>query len=235
MFGAGRVVFDQQLSVSLPSDAHIVVAAAGEGVQLGIVYGAMPVGDERGDGASGADMPVAVANPIYVDVDGNGFKPNGDTLGLPVPVQPGHHRLMDTTTPISTNTKPRQHQRQQANKLGISWDTLLIYRCGAVTWLLFELALSRPTLSQKFFQFFDIGLLYIGTLVDILASLRPFVALAANCRDRNVFCDRGVDEDCKSESLKCCASTQKWPNISASNGLMGLVAKRPGANISSVR
>jgi hypothetical protein len=89
-FGAGRVIFDQQLPVTLTSDAHIVVAAAGEGVQLGIVYGPLPVGDEQGYGSSGADMPVAVANPIYVDVDGNGFKPNGDTLGLPVPVQPGH-------------------------------------------------------------------------------------------------------------------------------------------------
>ena len=31
------------------------------------------------------DRPVAVSNPIFVDVDGNGFKPNGDSLGaLPV-------------------------------------------------------------------------------------------------------------------------------------------------------
>jgi hypothetical protein len=27
------------------------------------------------------DKPVAVSNPIFVDVDGGGFKPNGDTLG----------------------------------------------------------------------------------------------------------------------------------------------------------
>jgi hypothetical protein len=89
-FGTGSDVFDQQLPVSLPSDAHIVVAAAGEGVQLGIAYGPLPVGDGQGAGSSGADMPVAVANPIYVDVDGNGFKANGDTLGMPIPVQPGH-------------------------------------------------------------------------------------------------------------------------------------------------
>ena len=31
------------------------------------------------------DRPVAVSNPIFVDVDGGGFKPNGDPLGeLPV-------------------------------------------------------------------------------------------------------------------------------------------------------
>ena len=27
------------------------------------------------------DRPVAVSNPIFVDVDGGGFKANGDTLG----------------------------------------------------------------------------------------------------------------------------------------------------------
>jgi hypothetical protein len=31
------------------------------------------------------DVPMAVSNPIYVDVDGGGFKPNGDTLGAPLP------------------------------------------------------------------------------------------------------------------------------------------------------
>jgi hypothetical protein len=31
------------------------------------------------------DPPVAVSNPIFVDVDGNGFQPNRDPLGkLPV-------------------------------------------------------------------------------------------------------------------------------------------------------
>jgi hypothetical protein len=30
--------------------------------------------------------PIAYTNPIYVDVDGKGFEPNGDTLGHPLPV-----------------------------------------------------------------------------------------------------------------------------------------------------
>jgi hypothetical protein len=90
MFGSGPVVFDQQLPVTLSTDAHIVAAAAGEGVQLGVVYGPMPIEGQSGYGSSGADMPCAVANPIFVDVDGNGFKPNGDLLDLPLPVQPGH-------------------------------------------------------------------------------------------------------------------------------------------------
>ena len=42
------------------------------------------------DGAGhGKDMPVAVGNPIFVDVDGGGFKPNGDMLGLPLVLEPG--------------------------------------------------------------------------------------------------------------------------------------------------
>jgi hypothetical protein len=35
-------------------------------------------------------MPTAVSNPIFCDVDGAGFKSNGDMLGRPLPVEPGH-------------------------------------------------------------------------------------------------------------------------------------------------
>jgi len=48
--------------------------------------------DEDGNSAIGfgtsdyAKMrPCAYNNPIYVDVDGSGFKPNGDTLGFELP------------------------------------------------------------------------------------------------------------------------------------------------------
>ena len=30
--------------------------------------------------------PCAYNNPIFVDIDGNGFKPNGDNLNWPLPV-----------------------------------------------------------------------------------------------------------------------------------------------------
>ncbi len=89
MFRSGPVVFDEQLSVTLPTDAHIVVAVAGEGTQLGIPYGTLDTNDTYA--TSGATMPVAVANPIFVDTDGNGFQANGDTLGLPLPVSVPHH------------------------------------------------------------------------------------------------------------------------------------------------
>jgi hypothetical protein len=74
-FTASNLKFDQEIPFELKSDAHIIVAAIGEHSRLGAVMGP--------DHA--ADLPVAVSNPIFVDVDGGGFKPNQDPLGsLPV-------------------------------------------------------------------------------------------------------------------------------------------------------
>jgi hypothetical protein len=78
MFKRATVIFDQEVPIELASDAHLVVACAGEGKGLGDVMGP--------DHAK--DMPTAVGNPIFVDVDGDGFKPNGDQLGLPLPLPP---------------------------------------------------------------------------------------------------------------------------------------------------
>jgi hypothetical protein len=63
--------FDQEISLRLARDSHVIVAAIGEQSKLGLV-----MGPEHGE-----DRPVAVSNPIFVDVDGDGFKPNGDSLG----------------------------------------------------------------------------------------------------------------------------------------------------------
>ncbi|MFO1063715.1 MAG: CehA/McbA family metallohydrolase [Pirellulales bacterium] len=57
----------------LTSDAHIIVATIGEGLKLTEI-----MGPDRKD-----MPPTAVANPIYLDVDGNGFQPNRDNLGVP--------------------------------------------------------------------------------------------------------------------------------------------------------
>jgi hypothetical protein len=53
----------------------MIVAAIGEGLQLGRV-----MGPDRGK-----QVPVAVANPFFVDIDSNGFQANGDLLDLPLP------------------------------------------------------------------------------------------------------------------------------------------------------
>jgi hypothetical protein len=74
-FSGATVKFEQEIPLRLERDTHVIVAAIGERSRLGAV-----MGPEHAD-----DRPVAVSNPIFVDVDGGGFKPNGDPLGeLPV-------------------------------------------------------------------------------------------------------------------------------------------------------
>jgi hypothetical protein len=85
-FGQGSEVFDREIEVELDEDAHVVVACCGEGRSVGPMYGVPEGKTEWGRG-----MPVAVANPVFIDTDGdaNGdgivFEPNGDDLGLPLP------------------------------------------------------------------------------------------------------------------------------------------------------
>lgn len=74
MFLSGTVRYEAEVELpKLQEDTHVIVAAIGEDLKLGDV-----MGSDRGD-----LPPVAVANPIYVDVDGGKFKPNGDNLGVP--------------------------------------------------------------------------------------------------------------------------------------------------------
>jgi hypothetical protein len=79
LFQQQTVKFHHTLSLDLATDTHVVVVAAGEGLKLGPV-----VGPDHQD-----EPPIAVANPIYVDMDGNGFQPNGDLLGVPLPIAAG--------------------------------------------------------------------------------------------------------------------------------------------------
>jgi hypothetical protein len=86
-FSDDVVKFDQKIPVTLASDAHLVVAAIGEGLDLTNVQGPQ----------RGKHPPIALANPIFVDVDGDGFQHNNDDLGFPLPLakefKPSHpHR-----------------------------------------------------------------------------------------------------------------------------------------------
>jgi hypothetical protein len=74
MFGRGVVKFDRRIPLALKRDAHVIVAVIGEHSVLGPV-----VGPDRA-----RDRPVALANPIFADVDGGGFRANGDLLDGPV-------------------------------------------------------------------------------------------------------------------------------------------------------
>jgi hypothetical protein len=76
-FGDGVVKFDRTIEVMLSQDSHLIVAAVGEGSDLSVGYGS----------SWQAHMhPSGYINPIWVDVDGGGFTPNGDQLGWDLPV-----------------------------------------------------------------------------------------------------------------------------------------------------
>lgn len=74
MFKEGSLVFDEEIPVTLPADAHIIVAAYGKDESI-LISG----------GRSRNAIPAVLANPVFVDTDGDGFKPNQDLLGRPLP------------------------------------------------------------------------------------------------------------------------------------------------------
>jgi hypothetical protein len=73
------VRFEAKIPVELKTDAHLIVATIGEGLQMGPVMGP----------EHGKKPPAALSNPIFVDVDGGGFKSNGDLLDVPLVLEPG--------------------------------------------------------------------------------------------------------------------------------------------------
>jgi hypothetical protein len=75
-FRSGVVKFDEKLELSLTEDAHVIVVATGD----------KPLGKVAGPDW-GHQLPTALSNPIYIDTDGDGFRPNKDTLGHPLPVK----------------------------------------------------------------------------------------------------------------------------------------------------
>ncbi len=75
-FREGVVRFQETLPIVLSEDAHIIVVAAGEKSDLSRGYGTSDQAKLR---------PCAYHNPIFIDVDGNGFQPNGDSLGFDLP------------------------------------------------------------------------------------------------------------------------------------------------------
>jgi hypothetical protein len=77
MFKDGVVQFEQTITVPLQKDAHLIVVAVKDDGDLKTGYGSSDQARLR---------PMAYHTPFYVDVDGNGFQANGDTLGFDIPV-----------------------------------------------------------------------------------------------------------------------------------------------------
>lgn len=78
-FRNGTVKFEGVLDLELTGDAHLIVVTGDVGGSLEDVYGS----------AEKHSQPAAFSNPIFVDVDGNGFQPNKDTLDAALPVKFG--------------------------------------------------------------------------------------------------------------------------------------------------
>ncbi|WP_256009252.1 CehA/McbA family metallohydrolase [Desertivirga xinjiangensis] len=70
--------FKHSFPLTLREDAHLIVLAYGENEIIGMVTG----------GNMKRHMPMAISNPIFVDIDANGFKVNKDLLGEPLPLKP---------------------------------------------------------------------------------------------------------------------------------------------------
>ena len=77
LFGAGVVKFDQTVELQLAGDAHVIVLTGHSTQLLGGVTGP----------DWGRQHPTALSNPVFVDVDGGGFRANRDTLDIPLPVK----------------------------------------------------------------------------------------------------------------------------------------------------
>ncbi|MCA9054612.1 MAG: hypothetical protein KDA75_12295, partial [Planctomycetaceae bacterium] len=78
-FQNGAVKFEGSFPLELKSDSHLIIVAGAPDKTLGPVQGP----------DWGKQKPTAISNPIYIDVDGGGFKSNKDTLGHPLPVKDG--------------------------------------------------------------------------------------------------------------------------------------------------
>lgn len=79
---SGPLRFEHAVQLTLKEDSHIVVVTGHRTETLGDVAGP----------SWGTDHPAALTNPVFVDVDGNGFSANKDTLGFPLPVKFGSEK-----------------------------------------------------------------------------------------------------------------------------------------------
>lgn len=77
LFSNNTVKFEHKLEISLPHDAHLIVLTGHSAQKLGPVTGP----------GWGGQAPAALSNPVFVDVDGDGFRASRDTLDAPLPVK----------------------------------------------------------------------------------------------------------------------------------------------------
>ena len=74
LFKDGVMKFEHSIEVPLKGDSHLIVAACGENFTLQKGYGSS---------SQASIQPFAYHNPIWVDVDGNGYTHSDDALDFP--------------------------------------------------------------------------------------------------------------------------------------------------------
>ena len=77
LFQKGTLKFEQSVEVELTEDAHLIVLTGHRTQVLGDIMGPM----------WGTQHPAALSNPVFVDIGGDGFTANKDTLDIPLPVK----------------------------------------------------------------------------------------------------------------------------------------------------
>ncbi len=77
MFGKDVLKFDGTVEIELTEDAHVIVLTGHRTQVLGDIMGPM----------WGTQHPTALSNPVFVDITGDGFTANKDTLAIPLPVK----------------------------------------------------------------------------------------------------------------------------------------------------
>ena len=77
MFGNDVVKFNHTVDVELTEDAHVIVLTGHRTQVLGEIMGPL----------WGTQHPTALSNPVFIDVAGDGFTANKDTLEIPLPVK----------------------------------------------------------------------------------------------------------------------------------------------------
>lgn len=78
LFGADSVQFDRTLNFQITEDSHLI-AITGHRTAL--------LGDVQGPEWAGRQHPAALTNPVFVDLQGDGFQANRDTLDFPLPLK----------------------------------------------------------------------------------------------------------------------------------------------------
>ncbi len=77
LFGKDTIKFDKTVDVELTEDSHLIVLTGHRTQLIGDIMGPM----------WGAQHPAALTNPVFVDIAGDGFTANKDTLDIPLPVK----------------------------------------------------------------------------------------------------------------------------------------------------